>query len=635
MSTVVVSLKYSPDQPRDPAGTSTGGRFTSTQGGGEAHSSKPKPGAASSDAAQTVEHLRAPAKASKVAELKRRLKAVGIPVESPDDLPKALISNLQVIQESSPMLTEAHAAALEGVVSAAEELDQRFPAFSRLLRETGTKFALARYAPAEAAMTMCNGQGQSHMLFNLEHSPAEMLLSEEPAWSIGSVRAAQMLSSGSSLNEAVRETYRGAFFHEVGHLADHATGDGLSQIFGNSVIDALMTSGHAEVSGRSASEWVRKHVSGYAATSVKEGAAEAFSLVLSGAPVPAWLRDFAQSVIAVGQGKAATANETKGTWNEADHPRDPSGTSTGGQFTSGAAGDATAAESTAPGSLRDTTKLHYDKEKKKWVRADGEPVSEETAARLKAAGVKPAYTEVELNPDPNAALQARGKDAKGRTQYMYSKEHSEAAAAEKFSRLRDFNAELPGIRSRIASEMKNGATPSERDAAAVLHLIERSGIRVGSDEETGATVRAYGASTLLGQHVTLGEDGKTISLEFVGKSGKLNKVSFQSPDLHTYIAAKNLGPNDRVFAVNDARVRSAMKVVAGPDFSPKDFRTWRGTSIALSEVKKLPIPSSTKEYQHLRQSVAKVVAQHLNNTPTVALGAYIDPAVFKIWEKHV
>ena len=311
-------------------------------------------------------------------------------------------------------------------------------------------------------------------------------------------------------------------------------------------------------------------------------------------------------------------------FDPAKHPRDPAGTPVGGRFISFTHGSELEMKNrpltVAEEELND---LRFDKVLKKWVKKNGEPVSDATAARLKAAGAKPGYAPIALNPDPSAPLQARGIDRKGDTQYMYSKEHSEVAAAEKFARLRDFNKALPGIRRDIA------AAPG--DSALVLSIIDATGIRIGSEKDT--LHEAYGASTLLGQHIELGAGGK-VSLNFSGKHGQTNIAEFSDARIHDALAAKKLGPNDRAFATTDSGVRRAMKSITGhADFSPKDFRTWTGTATALIEVAKYPMPKTKDEEQHLRTLVSKVVAAKLNNTPAVALKDYIDPAVWKRWGK--
>jgi DNA topoisomerase-1 len=278
--------------------------------------------------------------------------------------------------------------------------------------------------------------------------------------------------------------------------------------------------------------------------------------------------------------------------------------------------------------------LNYDKPSKTWMRSDGAPVSAETAARLKLAGIFPGYTNVSLNPDPTASLQAKGVDSKGKTQWKYSKEHSSASTAENFARLKDFSSVVVSARETLRAEMKNPKLPtSRRDAAAVVRLIEQTSVRVGSDKETKADVKAYGATTLLGDHVTLLSGGR-VNLEFPGKSGVLNRASTTDPDLHRYLSAKNLKPGQRVFETNDAGVRVSMQRAMGSGFSPKDFRTWTGTAIAKAEVAKQPIPKTVKEFEKQRRTVGKVVAAHLNNNPSTALKHYIDPVVFKSWGAH-
>lgn len=58
--------------------------------------------------------------------------------------------------------------------------------------------------------------------------------------------------------------------------------------------------------------------------------------------------------------------------------------------------------------------------------------------------VPPAWTSVKISNDATSDLQVTGRDSKGRKQYIYSAAHSQKAAAEKFSRLKDFHKAYPG-----------------------------------------------------------------------------------------------------------------------------------------------------------------------------------------------
>lgn len=314
-------------------------------------------------------------------------------------------------------------------------------------------------------------------------------------------------------------------------------------------------------------------------------------------------------------------------FDESKHERHPEGSKQGGQFAPKAGG-----ASAKPGEDHELSGLRFDKEQKKWLNKHGEPLDEATVARLKKIGASAGYKSISLNPDPNAPLQAWVVAQNGQIKRLYSKEHSEAASAEKFSRLRDFDKALPAISASIDKAMNNqGLSPRVRDAAATLRMIEKTGIRPGSEKELGA-IKSYGATTLEGQHIKLGPGGR-IDLEFVGKSGITNTRSFVDTKLHKYLSQKNLVGNQRVFLSTDDDLRDFLKRASGKPFKVKDFRTWQGTSIALREIAKMGRPTDAKSLKVSRTEIAKKVAAFLNNTPAVALANYIDPHVFSSWGK--
>jgi DNA topoisomerase IB len=298
---------------------------------------------------------------------------------------------------------------------------------------------------------------------------------------------------------------------------------------------------------------------------------------------------------------AAHACFEKADWSEEDHPRDEQG-----RF--GESG------------LRN--------EGGKWVGSGGRQPSAADQARLSKLGVPPAWTDVKLSADPEAALQVVGKDAKGRSQYIYSAEHTERAAAEKFARLSEFNKVAGGVREQAYRDMHNASlTDSQRDTAAALALISETGFRAGSDADTGAEKKAFGASNLLSSHVTV--DGDTLHFNFTGKKGVDQSHSIHNPALAKYV----VGREGRLFDTNDAKIRTYMKQTAGIDFKVKDFRTWHGTAEAVRAISAMPKPANDAAFKKARTAVGKVVAAKLGNTPSVALASYINPAVFAQWGK--
>jgi DNA topoisomerase IB len=95
---------------------------------------------------------------------------------------------------------------------------------------------------------------------------------------------------------------------------------------------------------------------------------------------------------------------------------------------------------------------------------------------------------------------------------------------------------------------------------------------------------------------------------------------------------KEAGENGDIFPkTNDGALLEYAHTLDGGNFKVKDFRTHHGTATALEEVAKMPKPANEKEYKKAVMAVAKIVAQKLGNTPTIALQSYISPTVFADW----
>jgi DNA topoisomerase-1 len=269
----------------------------------------------------------------------------------------------------------------------------------------------------------------------------------------------------------------------------------------------------------------------------------------------------------------------------------------------------------------------------KWTKHGGGDFSPEELSRLRALKVRPDLTEIKLSDDPKAKLQVTGKDAKGRTQRIYSAEHHGAAASAKFARIRAFNAVAGKIVTASNYDMFNEKLPqSQRDAAAVIKLISASGLRIGSDMDTKADAKAVGASTLTAENVKVGKNGE-IHLDFTGKSGVHNVHTVVNHELARYLRKRltEVEPGDRLFNVPQQTIRKYMKTKGGEEFKVKDFRTWTATNEALKALEGAAEPTNAKEFNALRMAVGKQVSKKLGNTPTVALESYIDPMVFARW----
>jgi len=250
--------------------------------------------------------------------------------------------------------------------------------------------------------------------------------------------------------------------------------------------------------------------------------------------------------------------------------------------------------------------------------------------------IPPAWTDVEINLNPNARNYVRARDAKGRRQLIQNPAFVQAQSDSKFTRVRllDF--------AKIHAETVKDAKTDE--AAAALLLIQETGIRPGGEKDTGADVQSYGATTLLAEHVKKGG----ALLTFI--SGKLHHdpdkppktidMPISDPVVRVMLKerAARAGKGGRLFNTDDTKLRAYTDKYGA---HPKDFRTAVGTATAVAAIKELgPPPKPTgdakkdmKAYKKHVALVANRVAAKLGNTPTIALQSYIDPKVFLPWRK--
>ena len=290
-------------------------------------------------------------------------------------------------------------------------------------------------------------------------------------------------------------------------------------------------------------------------------------------------------------------------WNEADHPR-----AEDGKFGAGAGSHMKPAEGSG-------------KERK----ALG---GKELPEHIKALKLPPAWTDVHFSEDPAAPLQAIGRDAKGRAQYVYSKAFIETQSAKKFARIKDLDQQLTEIESQNNKARRD---PRKREAADCAALIMNTGIRPGSEDDTGAKAKAYGATTLEGRHVV--ETAGCVRLVFVGKKGVNIDIRVDDKEIAVMLLERKqiAGSGGPLFSINETALLSYVHSLDHGRFKTKDFRTLLGTKTAMREVEKLSTPKDEKDYKKRVMDVAKTVAARLGNTAVVALQSYIAPEVFSAW----
>ena len=299
-------------------------------------------------------------------------------------------------------------------------------------------------------------------------------------------------------------------------------------------------------------------------------------------------------------------------FQESEHPRDDDG-----KFATGS----------GSGSSSKSNHLPTRIENGKRVALSGTPLPK----HIEALKIPPAWSDVTYSDDPKSALLATGKDAKGRRQAIYSDEFSAKQAAIKFSRISELNDKF-GYISDQNEEARRSKDPKKSAAADCTKLIMTTGIRPGSEDDTGAEKKAYGATTLEGKHVVI--DGNSVRLKFVGKKGvSLDiPVTDQATSEMLRERKKAAGDDGQLFPISEKNLLDHVHTLDGGGFKTKDFRTLLGTRTAMIEVAKRPAPKDMASYKKYVMDVAKIVSTKLGNTPTIALQAYINPAVFADWK---
>jgi DNA topoisomerase-1 len=273
----------------------------------------------------------------------------------------------------------------------------------------------------------------------------------------------------------------------------------------------------------------------------------------------------------------------------------------------------------------------------RFFNAQGEPIrAVAILERLQTLRIPPAWVDVWICPSAEGHLQATGRDARGRKQYLYHPAWVARQSVLKYERILEFAAALPLIRRQVARDLSRRGLPKEKVLAAVVSLMESTLIRVGN-EQYAKENRSYGLTTLRDRHAQV--RGSCVRLRFAGKSGKwhecevhdkrLARIVERCQDLPGQQLLQYTDQQDRVHDIGSADVNDYLHSISGHDFSAKDFRTWAATSLAIS------LLCAECEFASMRASKRKVVevvdciARRLNNTRAVCRKSYVHPGVIE------
>lgn len=327
----------------------------------------------------------------------------------------------------------------------------------------------------------------------------------------------------------------------------------------------------------------------------------------------------------------------------------------------------------------------------KIVMEDGSPAP----AHVKPGMVRGDWLDVKvsLDPDSDFVVAAREKDNEDGTPgvavTVYSESWDMRQAATKFARTRE------GLLARgqmDAEVQRDRADPKKKDKADCVWLMREQGTRPGSEKDNKGVSRlfgrsmtpesivvegegkkqkvtlsldpddevlvkdtktkaellrrkeageplhdstfwlkSHGATTLEGRHVIEAPDG--VRIQFVAKESVYHDHRIRDPELAKMLLGRKAkaGERGQLFPVSEGQVASYSETLDGGKFTPKDWRTQRGTREAIDAVNGMEAPKDEESYRRAVMEVAEVVSSLLGNAPDVALEKYVDPTVFAAW----
>ena len=249
-----------------------------------------------------------------------------------------------------------------------------------------------------------------------------------------------------------------------------------------------------------------------------------------------------------------------------------------------------------------------------------------TLERIRKLAIPPAWRDVWICPSAEGHLQATGRDARGRKQYRYHPRWREERDGTKYARMIALGHALPGLRRRVAADLRRPGLPRAKVLATVARLLETTFIRVGN-EEYARSNKSFGLTTLKDRHVQVGAD--KVRFRFRGKSG----VEHESPSrIRPWRASsaaagicrgRSCSSTSTTTAapatIDSADVNDYIREAAGEDFTAKDFRTWAGTVLAatalgqLAAVRRVGRRRRSSDNRDVARAISGV-AQRLGNT---------------------
>src|SRR5258705_8836251 len=260
-----------------------------------------------------------------------------------------------------------------------------------------------------------------------------------------------------------------------------------------------------------------------------------------------------------------------------------------------------------------------------------------TLQRIRSLVIPPAWRNVWICRLAEGHLQATGLDVRNRKQYRYHAIWNELRNKTKFYRLPELGKLLPTIRKQVDTDLSLPGLPKEKVLAAVVSLMEKTGIRIGN-EFYEKLYGSFGLTTLKDKHAEI--KGSHLKFCFRGKKGVEHTVTLKSKKLAKIVQNCRDIPGKELFqyideegnrqSIDSGMVNEYIHKLAGEDFIAKDLRTWCGTLAALTAITENGLTEGDSKKKVI--AVLDKVSEQLGNTRTICKKYYVHPSLLELYE---
>ena len=231
-------------------------------------------------------------------------------------------------------------------------------------------------------------------------------------------------------------------------------------------------------------------------------------------------------------------------------------------------------------------------------------------------------------------VQAVGKDAAGRWQYLYHDAHVARRERQKQRRLIRFIEALPRMRRAVAHDLALPGISRSKVLAGILEILRQCFLRPGSKvyaDENGS----YGIATLRDRHVSV--KGDVVRFDFKGKSRRRQQHEIRNRRLARLIRELKRHPgkvfkyraeDGSIVGIRRKHINAYIKEVMGESFSAKDFRTWAANVMCLRALNRTAVAET--DPKKIVAAAIRETAEQLGNTPAVCRASYVFSAVLEV-----